>query len=303
MWRGTRSSWAIAASGVLAVLALPAAAAAVKKPGTTPKVKTRTSTSTAAGNGAIVSTTALCPAKHRAVGGGFEETAPTIGAQGIVYESVKSGQSGWRVSSQILDQMAPIDSVTLTVYVYCRKPSVKRAKTHGGATTPKTKTSSSTAATPAANQTGPTAQAICSKGRRAMAGGFATTPPIVGASARPIVLDSLRSGSSSWQTLVLSGATHAGSVTSHAYCAKKVKAPSTHVAVGPSTVDPFGVSAATADCPPKKNPVHGGFRQTGATPNTFILIFESRAVGNSWRVSGSHLGPTASSVESSAYCA
>jgi hypothetical protein len=303
MWRGTRSSWAIAAIGVLAVLALPAAAAAVKKPGTTPKVKTRTSTSTAAGNGAIVSTTALCPAKHRAVGGGFEGTAPTAGAQGLVYESVKSGQRGWRVSAQILDQMAPIDSVALTAYVYCRKPVVKAAKTHGGASTPKTKTSSVTLAAPAVNQTGPTAQAICGGARNAMAGGFATSPPVVGASARPILLDSLRSGSSSWQTLVLSGATHAGSVTSHAYCAKKVKAPSIHLAVGPSTVAPFGVSVATADCPPKKHAVHGGFRQTGATPNNLMVIFESRAAANGWRVSGSHLGAASSSVESSAYCA
>jgi hypothetical protein len=180
---------------------------------------------------------------------------------------------------------------------------IKVAKTHGGATTPKTKTSSVAVATPAVNQTGPTAQAICSKGRQATAGGFTTSPPVVGASARPILLDSLRSGSSSWQTLVLSGASHAGSVTSHAYCAKKVKAPATVLAVGPSTVAPFAVSAAVAECSPKKEPVHGGFRQTGATPNNLMVIFESRAVGNGWRVSGSHLGPAASTVESSAYCA
>lgn len=303
MWRGGIPRWAAIATGLAAMLAFPAAAPAAKKPGKSPKVKTRTSTSSGAGNGAIISTTAVCPSKHRAVGGGFQQTAPTTGAQGLVYESVKSGQAGWRVSTQILDQMAPVDPITLTAYAYCRKIVKDPVKRKRGWSPPKTATSSATATSPAADLTGPTVQAICSKGRQAMAGGFATSPPILGATARPIVLDSLRSGSRSWQTLVLSGATKTGDVTSLAYCAKDVKAPGTVSAVSAANAAPFTDSRAVATCPPKKRPVHGGFSQTAATPNNLVLVYESRAAGNDWLVAGTHAGSLSSTVGSTAYCA
>ncbi len=261
-------------------------------------MKTRSSTSSAAGNGAIVTTTALGPAKHRAVGGGFQQSVPTAGAIGLVYESAKSGQGGWRASAQVLDQIAPIDVLSLTSYVYCRK--ITSSKKTGVSTPPKTSATTTTVPAPDANQTGPTAQAICGGGRSAMAGGFATSPPVIGGAARPIVLDSTRSGSLSWQTLVLSGA-HAGTVTSRADCAK-AKAPSRANAASPFSTTAFEIRTATATCTPKTRPVHGGFTQTGATPNNLMLIYESQAAGNGWRVSASHLGTASSNVGAAAYC-
>jgi hypothetical protein len=180
--------------------------------------------------------------------------------------------------------------VTLTAYAYCRRNP------------PKAKDTKLTIVTPAADLTGPTVQAICAGTGQALAGGFATSPPLVGNSVRPLMLESVRSGTSSWQSLVLSGSSHSGTITSHAYCAAKTKAPSAVSAVSPPITTALATTSATAACPPKRTALHGGFTQTGATNSNLMAIYESQRVGNAWRVSGVHLGTASSTVGAQAYC-
>jgi len=281
--RAGRMTICIAAIAAMLVAAAPAEAA---------KLKTRTASTSAAGNGAIATATATCPAKTRAVGGGFLAGFPPFGPDGAipaVYESVKAGQRGWRASAQVFELGGPIDSNTLTAYVYCREGA------------PKTKVAEASTVTPLADQAGPTVQAICPGGKAALAGGFATTPPAGAGGIRPVIVSSLRSGTSSWQVLPISGASNSGTVTSYAYCAKG-KAPKAVATSGPAVGGIGTQNSALANCSGKRRPVHGGFSQAAPAPTNFDLMFESRRSGKGWQVSSLHTNFSAQTITSVAYC-
>jgi hypothetical protein len=279
--------------------ALPATALAAKEKAPNPgPVKIRTATASGSGNEAVISATAVCPKKTTAVGGGFV-TAPgfTVPVQVYVFESQRASRRSWRASAQIGDNSAPSDVGTVTASVYCRSGI------------PKVSARSATVPTPvtAAPTTGPTVTATCPKGKKAVAGGFLTSPVIApGTSASTIfVTDSLRASKATWSNRVLIGG-EAGSLTTYVYCAKG-KAPRAVQATGPTLTASFAEAGATATCTGKRNPVAGGFSQnaaaggSGATTGLFITR-ESHAVGKGWVATGSHVFPQPTALTSIAYC-
>jgi hypothetical protein len=272
----------------LVTLALGGAAEA--KPKKLGSVQTRTATAQGSGNDAILTATATCPKKSRAISGGFSGTPVTSDALPIIYESVKVGQRSWRTSSQIVDEVAPSDTVSLTSVVYCRKGA------------PKTSVVTNTAATPVPSPATPTgtSTATCRGNKLATAGGFFMPPPIL---TNGVPSDSFRISAVSWQvTVQILGAT---TVTSHVYCAKS-KEP-TPVTTTTSSSSQFAPTTTTAACAGKRNPLAGGFTMSGSThlstpPGVFYPYESLRADRKSWKASGVHGGTAATTLSAIAYC-
>lgn len=262
-----------------------------KKPG---PVVTRTAVATGSGNGAIETATAVCPGKTRATGGGFEITPASAAVVSYVYESLKVGQNAWRVSAQTNDPPPSSGTVTLTASVYCRKNG------------PKTSTQSATGATPGTQLIGPSVPVPCPGGRKAVAGGWTTPPPVVGGTPMNALLASSRSASG-WQSLVISASSGPSSLTSHVYCAKQKKGLQEAVLAGSPVITNFAQSTATAACAGSRSVTAGGFSQSGATlagPIGFMLPFRSQRLGNgTWVASGVYGGNGAIvTLASHAYC-
>jgi len=245
-------------------------------------IVTRTAFGTVAGDDAILSATASCPKRTRALGGGFAAPAPRTGTSAIVFESQKVGQRGWRASAQ-LSQAAPFDPVTIAVEVYCRAGAP--------ATTTVTSTVPTVEAAPL-HMNGPATSAPCPSNLRLTGGGFSTPPPLSLSGAANSVRRSEPTGNS-WTSEVESD-NAPSSLTSFAYCAKrKASPPSSPVATTVPGVNPAPTStSATATCPGKRTMAGGGFAQT------YILtlgggafqVYESRRAGKSWTAVSSQGG-------------
>lgn len=253
-------------------------------------VQEASATAEASGDGSTASATASCPAGTKAAGGGFD--APSSpDATGLVYESVKVRQRGWRASVQLLDPGDP-STLTLTTYVYCR------------AHLPATRSSGTTVPTNGQLQMGPTASASCPRDEVAIAGGFHMPPPLIPPTVTDLFFDSLRSGTSGWDARVVTGPAGPSSVTSEAYCAKRGPAP----VEADGSSDPTGLDStantATASCPAGTSPAAGGFAQPDSGPVSFFFVYSSRRLGDSWQVTGLHSGgEPAVSLNAAAYCA
>jgi hypothetical protein len=259
-------------------------------------VLTRTAFGTVAGDRAILSATATCPKRTRAVGGGFAIPPPGSAYSALVYESQKAGQRQWRASAQ-MGQGSPFIPKTITAEVYCRSGAPK--------TTTVTATVPTEEGTPL-HLNGPATSAPCPSNRRLMGGGFSTPPPLGDFGAANVVRRSEPTGNS-WTTEVESD-NHASSVSSYAYCAKlKGAPPVTPVAATVPGVDPAPSSTpVTATCAGKRTMVGGGFTQAyqlqmgGGT----FQVFESRRAGKSWvAVSDQGGDSTAISFSSVGLCA
>jgi len=246
-------------------------------------------TASASGNGATASATATCPGGSKAAGGGF--SAPSSdGAVPLVYESVKVHQKAWRSSVQLLEPGDP-SSVTLTTYVYCRRHF------------PATKTAAATVPTSGHLQIGPTAEANCSSGRVAVAGGFRMPAPLTGPTVTDLFFDSIRSGTTGWDARVVTGPAGPSTITSEAYCARRADVPVE--ATGSSA--PNGLdsttSTATATCPDGMSPAAGGFAQPDSVVFSFFFIEGSRRMDDGWQVSALHIGTEpAIALHAAAYC-
>ncbi len=249
----------------------------------------RTASASAIGPETTASATAACPPGTRATGGGFGAPS-SVDAVALVYESVKVRQRAWRASVQLLDIGAP-SSLTITTYVYCR------------AHYPHMTTSASTVPTSGETEVGPTASASCPSGEVAVAGGFRMPPPLSGPMVRSLYFDSLRSGTSAWNTKVVTGPAGASTVTGEVYCARQGPSPAeANGASAPNSSD-FTRSAASAACAGPGFPLAGGFSQTDSDVNSFIFVDESRRVDNGWQVSGLHSGTDpAVTLNAFAYC-
>jgi hypothetical protein len=292
----------LAAPVVVSLLAVPllhaeALGAKQSKPGKKGRgVITRTALGTAAGHHAILSATASCPKRARAIGGGFSLPAPAPGVNSIIFESQKVGQRSWRATGQ-LSQAAPFDPVTIRAEVYCRRGA------------PKTKTVASTVPTPNAaplHEEGPATSAACPSKRRLIGGGFATTPPLGSFGARNVVRRSEPTGNS-WTSEVESDNAE-GTLTSYAYCAKRK--PASPLGVASSTVPGVNpappVTSVAATCARKRTAVGGGFRQSYdlMAGGGAFLPYESRRAGKSWSVVADQGGDsTAISLTAAAVCA
>jgi hypothetical protein len=78
-------------------------------------VVTATDTSTVVDANAIVTATAVCPAKHIAISGGFLEAGAT--SPSVIESHATPGFAGW--VSKAKTQGNSQQSVSLTVYAYC----------------------------------------------------------------------------------------------------------------------------------------------------------------------------------------
>ena len=235
---------------------------------------TRTAFGTVAGNQAILSATATCPKRSRAVGGGFAVPGPRSGYSPLMFESQKVGQRGWRASAQI-SQAAPFDPITIAVEVDCRRG------------VPKPERSMSTVPTVDASplhMNGPATSAPCPSNRRLTGGGFSTPPPLGSFGAANVVRRSEPTGNS-WTSEVESD-NAASSLTSYAYCARRKASPSmAAVAATASGTDPAPASTSvTATCTKKRTMAGGGFRQTYSllVGGGAFNVYESRRAGKSW---------------------
>jgi hypothetical protein len=265
---------------LVGLLAVPASATA----------GTKSSSATAAGDGAIASATAKCRSGQRATGGGFTASpppAPGFASLILIYESRKVGQRSWRVSGQISDPLATV--YTVTAFVYCSKnaPSTKS----------KSASVTSVPGTPFF-----AADAKCSSGK-AQAGGFLGPPPIVGAGATYVVTDSYRADKKTWRSRMFSS--NPGiTFTSYVYCADEKKPAARSGSATLATGGGALVTALSAECKRGTKPVAGGFSQPNGTSGAnFQGFYESFKSGKRWRVSAAHAGATSTTLNSIAYCA
>ena len=282
----------------LALLVPGSASAATAHPGKkNPRLQVVHAFTSAETAGAIATATATCPAKTarpdlgpwRAISGGFSMTLGTAGytpaegpfitpfGSGVVFESQKVGQRSWRVSAQSL-----WGRFDLGVSVNCQN------------SVPKTKSASSTVATPGTPQVGPEAVARCRTGKT-VSGGFSTPPPFTATSAANTVIGSLPSGKNGWEAQALSN--QASSLTSYVYCAKRKPVRLRHSPGGVATLDLHQVYDGLYDiyeCPVggKFLPGGGGFSEEGLTSSQYLIPVQSfqQGSGIGWRVSAIKVG-------------
>jgi hypothetical protein len=276
--RGRLCTWSLVSLGVLSIaFCAPSAEAKDKKPDSV--INVAAPSQGVAGLGAVVSETAVCPAKTRAVGGGF------LTGDSIVFESRMIGVNAWRVSTQNRTGQ-PSGLVT---YAYCRRGA------------PKTRAVSRTSVAVATGP-GPSVIATC-PGKKALAGGFSTAPPVEPGLIANVVTDSLRKGASSWRTQALSGRVGAG-VTGYAYCAKRKKARPARTSTGPTVTGNQASTGAVSPPCGKQTALMGGFSQVGAIGFgvAFPEYTQSQRAHKTWNVSATDIGGGPLSVSSTAYC-
>jgi len=252
-------------------------------------VQEGSASSQVSGDGSTTTATATCPGGTKAAGGGFD-TPSSADVFGLVYESVRVSHHAWRSSVQLFDPGAP-SQLTLTTFVYCRKHI------------PETRTSASTVPTDGQLAVGPTASARCPAGMVALAGGFRMPPPLVHPSVTALFFDSLRDGVSGWDARVVTGPAGPSSFTSEAYCTDRVTAPAEAYGASPPNESDLTRSTASASCPAGLSPAAGGFTQPDSDPSSFFFVDSSKRVGDSWQISGLHVGsePPAT-LDAAAYC-
>jgi hypothetical protein len=282
----------------IALVVPPAEAkpAPVKKPG---PIRTRSKTTTASGHGAILSATATCPGKTKAISGGF--LAPPIRAGGgalpVVYESLKAGPNAWRASAQLIDITSPpAEAASLTAFVYCRKNAPKSVPV-----------AASLHAEPTPLIYGPSPTAACPAPLRAVAGGFTSGPqlpaPPPANAFVTLPFESYRIAPGIWRTGAVSGTGVDGAVTTFAYCSKSRRAPKEATARGIPATASQAKSTVDARCA-KGKPISGGFSDQGAGIKTGAFYpYESRRAGRAWRVSALSQGTGPLTFIAHAYCA
>src|SRR5262245_49153277 len=268
---------ALVLEATLAVAALAEAKPLTEKR----KVISRTASGTSAGNGALVGATATCPRKTRATGGGFSLPL-TSGALAFPYESQKVGQNAWRSFGQVVDMTAPLEPVTMTAYVYCRRGAPKTSTVRAPVDAPKT----------AHSHFGPGATATCPDNRRMLAGGWSNEPPLSGIDVLEILMVRTEPAGNGWLTDVLSG-NGPSSVTSYAYCAKRKGTVVPVVVTAPvqgTVPPPQQLTTATSFCGGKRTMVAGGFSQTHVQGTGYYQPFGMALSGNKWVATGGQAG-------------
>lgn len=281
---------AVAASLLLAPAGLAHKAGKGKKASKPPAAEsTVTATGQGSGMGTIVSATANCPRNMRAVSGGFQAPA-SIDVIPVVFESVRTASRSWRASAQLLDLGAP-SNVTLQTTVYCKH------KFFAG------KTSRVTSPTDGDPHLGPLVGASCRRSQIAVSGGFTMAAPLTDGAVTALVLDSRRDGAQAWNTWLATGSGGTGAASTEVYCARHQRELTDAVASSPASSTDFETLTATARCAGGKQPTSGGFSQPQSDLSSFVIVTESRRVGDGWKVSGLHSGTDpAVTLNALAYC-
>jgi hypothetical protein len=280
---GGRTRLALTAAGgmVVALLAIPPGAAAV------------ITSANGVGDGAIVSTTAVCPKDQRATGGGFATSPPSALSFIQVYESRKINQNAWRVTGQITDRRATFQARTLESHVYCSesaKLTTERSQT-------------------AATGAGPSfwfTDATCPDGKKARAGGFLAEPPFAAGGVAPRSSVAQAFLTPTTHHLTIQSTTPGILFTSFVYCRgpKISKKGGTAETVGSGSQ----ITAFSGECKDKsKRPRAGGFGQPNASvvppEGNYTPVIGSLKIGKQWWVTAIHNGPLSTQLRSVAYCA
>jgi hypothetical protein len=253
------------ALAALAVAAAPAAAA--KKPAKLGKVKTVSASASSDGAQTPLTVTATCPSGKKAVGGGW--TTPPVPTPNaiFVYQSHRGAGQSWTVTARTGFGVGS----QLTTYVYCR--NVKKAITEV----------TSTAVTPAAASAEASATAQCPSSRKLIAGGFSSSKGnLPGDVAYPVA--AYPSGLA-WIYTGHNNTSTPATLTSYAYCAKKLKNPVIRTQSAAQTVPTNGaLTVSTPNCPKKKPRIGAGGFKNSTTSGAIPFVLENRANGKSWLI-------------------
>lgn len=243
---------------------------------------------TIAGQFAVGSSSATCPKGTQATAGGFASTLPVRNAQWIdLYESVRVGTRGWRVSGVQLFA----GSGTLTASASCEPLKAK------------VKPRSVNVPLGVVNST-VTGLATCPRGTKVLSGGFSVPP--ASSAASTLISRSIVGNGIGWvvDATRLTGADVAN-LTAFAYCAdvSKIKTRSASAAILGSSG--AARTAATPACPKKTSLRAGGFA-TSTPVNGLLgsaLVYESKADDDGWLSSAVPGGTaTASTLVTNSYC-
>jgi hypothetical protein len=184
------------------------------------------------------------------------------------------------------------------------KPGTKKAKRKSLRLTEVTSTSA-----PTANGVAATASARCLGKRRAVAGGFSSSPgPSAppGPASFPIVWQTMRTGATTWSSSFTNAGETDHAITGHVYCATGVSASEVSGSAPAGPVAPAGplpVTAITPTCPGKRKLLSGGFDHSPAgigAPTLFLT--QSAPVSNRWSAGAINVSPTAGTARALGYC-
>jgi hypothetical protein len=237
----------IALGLALAPAATPALAKKTK--GLGPVVTVAAKGNTASGTGQRSTATARCPSGKLLVGGGFT-SPPAQGAALIVHDSYRSSPTAWTVGGVIATGAG---SSAVTAHAYCRKAKGRPVS------------DVSTSASLAGNGEIKTLSPSCSTGRL-IGGGFQST---LAPSGTGYVFPQVNQAASpnTWTVTGVAADSGPRTLTAHAYCMPKIKAPKIRSQTTAYTVGQFGnIAISSPACPPLKRSVMGKKRAIPALP-------------------------------------
>ncbi|MGH2922515.1 MAG: hypothetical protein ACRDKH_00595 [Solirubrobacterales bacterium] len=259
----------LSALGCLSLMA-PGAAAAKREP---VDVSTRSVTATAPVEG-VLTATATCPRKRKAIGGGWS-TPPQAGSVFVPTESARLGDRRWRVGGYATTAGGP---KVLTVEVYCARLSGRVKTSLASGSLGGTVLSDSSFA--------PT----CPKRSRLMSGGFSFIgpDPITVLVYENALLPKI--APNAWSVSMLRGAdSTSGGIRAFAYCLKRSRSGNSGPRK-PRVLDATGQipapslqsgSAMTPACPGRRRAISAGFSTpTPSGTQGGGLFRESRLVGD-----------------------
>jgi hypothetical protein len=273
------------------ILILPASTALGKKQKKKAKKLGPVVTVTVAGNNATTDgqesiATATCPARKQAVGGGF--SSPLVeGSALIVHSSYRSAVNAWTVEGQVAD-----GSGAVSAHVYCRNASPAISDV----------TSSTTFSTSGEVKS---LAPSCPSGTRVIGGGFqSTVPPANDAVVFPEA--NWATSPTTWRVIGVENQDGDITLTAHAYCMAKIRAPAIVSQTNSATLGQFALlSATTPGCPvprkpkgkkgkkgkkkPRKLLSAGGFSSDVFTQGRPEMVFgESHAAAGGWLASATN---------------
>jgi hypothetical protein len=272
-------------AAILVIASAPADAA--RKP---VKLRQVTATASAVGSFNVASATARCPARTKAVGGGYTTSVPSIPSHWLnVYESRRLNDREWRVSG--VEYFPAPATDTLAAYVYCQT------------FTADIKAATASVQLPLVSHSFNSVLARCPSRHRVVSGGFLAPQP--SSATASYVSRSTPVKQTGWVVDATNLLAAPNVVSSWAYCAKvpKPRQLSEDIAVlGPAG---SAKTVATPACPRKTLPVGGGFATSipvGGLAAT-ALVYETKRAGRSWSASASASGnSTSSTLVSTALC-
>jgi hypothetical protein len=313
---GRGASMALAASAVVALLALPAGGAAKgkKKVKPPPPVVSATAAASTSSDGQIVTPTAVCPPGTVALGGGFSgEVGREAGAPTdlyVVQESRRDSPTSWHIEAAREDKGTQLGNpISITVAVYCQSPKLGKAKKRKKHRKPKRRhllISEVSATGPLAGQGAQsTATASCPAGLNAISGGYSVSPApdLTQTYPRfPLVWADHASSAQAWTASERTFGTTAMTLTSYAYCANT--SPALALAGSGSVSAEQTGSATTPPCARNRPLIGGGFDNAQATPGgTAEVAFESIGSAGGWKTSAFNVvGGAPASLRAIAYC-